>query len=188
MKMNRLITTALVLAAILSAAACTKEKREATYNSQEEKIDKYIAGNMYKTVEGKTDTLRVEYNGGTSRLVLKEGIGEELKADGTVSFYYAGYTFNGSKSSSNMFITNHKETAEDSHWDLSDPSYEVMTVKMADTDLIPGLKEGLIGVKSMEQCQILFSGKYGFGEKPFGIIPAESALMFEIWVVAVSNE
>ena len=61
-------------------------------------------------------------------------------------------------------------------------------MNMADDELIEGLKNGLMGVKSGEECQILFSGKYGFGKKPFGIIPANSALLYEIWVVAVSND
>ena len=191
-EMNRLTHMFLTIAVILSMSSCMKEKREATYTAQEEKIDKYITSNMYKNVgtgtEAKTDTLRVEYNGGASRLITEEGIGEELKADGTVSFYYAGYSFNGSKSYTNLFATNHKETADAAQWSLTDADYELMTVDLADSGLIQGLKDGLLGVKSRESCQILFSGKYGFGKKPFGIIPAESALMFEIWVVAVSNE
>jgi FKBP-type peptidyl-prolyl cis-trans isomerase len=59
---------------------------------------------------------------------------------------------------------------------------------LAESDLIQGLSDGLTGVKSGEHCQILFSGKYGYGKKPFGTIPANSAVLFEIWVEAVSNE
>jgi FKBP-type peptidyl-prolyl cis-trans isomerase len=43
-------------------------------------------------------------------------------------------------------------------------------------------------VKAGEECEILFCGKYGFGNSTFGIIPANSALAFKIWVVSVSNE
>lgn len=172
--------------------SCLKEKREATYNSQEDKIDKYITSNMYVkyTEEGqsKTDTLKVVYHGGSSRLVVTEGNGEMLQDDGTVSFYYAGYTFTGSKSYSNLFTTNHKETADAAGWALTDESFELKLVDLSETELLQGLKDGLTGVRSGEYCQILFSGKYGFGKKPFGIIPADSALLFEIWVEGVSNE
>ena len=185
--MNKILHI-LLLALCLSAISCVKEKREAIFNSQEDKIDQSISKNMYKksTVDGKEviDTLKVVYRGGSSRLVIQEGIGEELKADGTVSIYYAGYTFNSSKGS--LFVTNHKETGE--QWGLTDPDYSPYLIHMGSTDLIEGLRQGLIGVKAGEICQILFTGKYAYGQKPLGIIPANSAIMFEIWVEAVSNE
>lgn len=176
----------------IAATSCLKEKREATYNAQESKIDQYITNNMYvKYSEGgesKTDTLRVVYRGGSSRLVTTEGAGEELKENGTVTFYYAGYSFSGSKSYTNMFATNRQESAKAAKWELTDPDYELYTIDMGDTDIIEGLRQGLIGVKSSEVCQILFSGKYAFGKKPLGIVPANSALLYEIWIEGISNE
>ena len=59
---------------------------------------------------------------------------------------------------------------------------------MSDAKLIPGLKDGLLGVKAGEECEILFSGKYGFGNENFGIIPANSAQLWTIWVVGVAND
>ena len=59
---------------------------------------------------------------------------------------------------------------------------------MAEARFIEGLKNGLRGVRGGEHCQILFSGKYGFGNEEFGIIPANSALLYEIWVEAISND
>jgi FKBP-type peptidyl-prolyl cis-trans isomerase len=47
---------------------------------------------------------------------------------------------------------------------------------------------GLEGVKAGEECEIIFSGKYGFGNKAFGMIPAKSALLYKIWVVSISND
>ena len=121
---------------------------------------------------------------------MKEGNGDALNNTGIATIYYAGYIFSGSKSSSNLFITNHEETAKSAGWELSDSEdmYKVYRLNMADTDLITGLKNGLIGVKSGEHCQILFSGKYAFGKKAIGIIPANSAILYEIWVEAVSND
>jgi len=192
MTSNRIIYMTSVLAVFLCLTSCLKEKREVTYNSQEDKIDKYVSTNMYKTVtengESRTDTLRVVNRGGSVRLVLEEGTGEPLKPGGTVSLYYAGYIFTGSKSYSNMFITNRKETADEAKWELTDESFELKVIDMADAELLKGLEDGLVGIQSGEHCQILFSGKYAFGKKPFGIIPADSALLFEIWAAGVSNE
>ena len=186
--MNRLQHILAALLICVSTTSCVKEKRETTYNNQEDKIDQYITKNMYQKsiVDGKEiiDTLNVVYRGGSSRLVTQEGNGEELKANGTVSIYYAGYTFNSSKGT--LFATNHKETGE--KWGITDPDYSPYLIEMNKTELIEGLKQGLVGVKAGEICQILFSGKYAYGKRPLGIIPANSAIMFEIWVQAVSNE
>lgn len=165
--------------ACMAGTSCIKEKLETTYNSQESKIDTYVS---------KYESNRIVHNGGSNRIVLTEGEGEELGADGAVSFYYAGYTFNGSVSASNMFVTNRKASADEAGWNLTDADYEILEIDMGDTELLEGLRKGLSGVKAGEECEIVFSGKYGFGRKSFGIIPAKSALLYKIWVVAVSND
>ena len=175
--MNRIIITILCA---LALSSCVKSKLEVTYNSQESKIESYIAS--------KGDTYRSTRNGGANRLVLKEGEGEELQRNGFVSFYYAGYKFSGSFSAANLFVTNHQATAEQSGWNLTDADYQIYEINLGDARLIPGLKDGLLGVKAGEECEILFSGKYGFGNEKFGIIPANSALLYKIWVVGVAND
>lgn len=204
----------IVLAISLLATSCVKEKLENTYNNQEDKIDQYIEKNRYKKSTVKvpardpetgeikldgdgqpvmkdstvTDTMRVVYNQGSARLVIKEGEGEELRSNGSVAFYYAAYTFTNSISSSNMFSTNHLETASSAGWTLSDENDDILTINLETYELIPGLKNGLVGVRSGEECQIFFSGKYGFGKKGIGIVPATSALVYKIWVESISNE
>ena len=169
-----------MLLVILALGACTKSKLEQTYNSQESKIDSYITG--------KGDQYRSIRNGGANRLVVKEGEGEELQGNGCVSFYYAGYKFTGNFSASNLFVTNHQETAEKAGWNLTDADYQIYEINLGDAKLIQGLKDGLLGVRAGEECEILFSGKYGFGKEQFGIIPANSALLYKIWVVGVAND
>lgn len=175
--MNRIIITILCA---LAFSSCVKSKLEVTYNSQESKIESYIAG--------KGDTYRSIRNGGANRLVLKEGEGEELQGNGFVSFYYAGYKFTGNFSASNLFVTNHQATAEQSGWSLTDADYQIYEINLGEARLIQGLKDGLLGVKAGEECEILFTGKYGFGNEKFGIIPANSALLYKIWVVGVAND
>ncbi len=181
--MSRIRICAILLAATVAGSSCVKEKLEETYNKQEEQIDKYITSALEKN-----ETYSVSYNGGSSRLTTLAGEGVELGENGSVSFYYAGYWFSGSISSSNLFTTNHQETAESSKWTLTDPDYSLMEINMKDDDLLEGVRKGLVGVKAGEECEILFSGKYGFGNSTFGIIPARSALAFKIWVVGVSND
>lgn len=188
----KLKTLALAALAFITLSSCVKEKLENTYNNQEDRIDQFIEKNRYvkTTVDGvaETDTLRVVYNGGSTRLVTKEGEGEELKSNGVVALYYAGYTFNGSISTSNLFSTNHLETATSAGWELTDKSYEIMTIDLSEYELIKGLLNGLTGVKAGEECHIFFSGKYAFGKRALGIVPANSALVYKIWVESISNE
>lgn len=179
---SRFILIALALVAMFSSS-CIKEKLEVTYNKQETQINTYIENSLKKD-----ESYTTVNNGGSNRLTFVHGEGEELAADGNVTFYYAGYIFNGNVSKSGMFATNREESAIDAGWELSDAEYEVLTVNLKESDLLPGLKQGLAGVKGGEECEIIFSGKYGFGRKPFGIIPANSALLYKIWVISVSND
>ncbi len=175
--------TVLLITTLLTGSSCVKQKMEETYNRQESQIDKYISGEM-----GKDETYTVEYNKGSSRLTTFEGSGPELDSNGSVSFYYAGYIFNGSLNSTNLFGTNHQETAESARWNLTEPDYTLMEINMKESQLLEGVRNGILGVQAGEECTILFSGKYGFGNSTFGIIPANSALAFKIWVVGVSND
>lgn len=186
--MNK-IRIALALAIAMIAASCVKTQLETTYNKQEDQIDQYINKNMIvKNDEGGSDTLRVVRNEGANRLVQKEGDGEALAADGYVSFYYAGYTFSGSVSSANMFGTNKFDIAKAAGWQGEEEDYALYEISLKDSELIQGLKKGLEGVRAGEECEILFSAKYGFGNKTLGAIPAKTALLYKIWVVGVTND
>ena len=189
MKTYRAITIAVLVTALLAGMSCTKNQLETTYNKQEDQIDQYITKNMVvKTEDGGTDTLRVVRNGGSNRLVLKEGTGDELAADGYVSFYYAGYSFSGSVSAANMFTTNRQASAEEAGWNTEEGGFEIYEINFKERGFIEGLQKGLIGVRAGEECEILFSAKYGFGNKALGIIPAKTALLYRIWVVGVTND
>ena len=180
MKNRLILSTALIC---LTLTSCIKEKLEVMYNQQEEKINSYIESALNKNPE-----YEVTNNGGSNRLTTLHGEGEGLEADGSISFYYAGYVFNGRISPDMMFSTNHQASADDAAWDLTDADYQILTINLKEEELLPGLKNGLLGVKGGEECEIIFSGKYGFGNKPYGIIPANSALIYKIWVISISND
>ena len=151
MKNRFILISALIISCL--ATSCVKEQLESVYNKQEDQIDQYLTRAMVTTDEnGQPDTLRVVRNEGSNRLVLVEGIGEELTKDGYVSFYYAGYTFNGSVSSSNLFSTNRLESAMEVGWNAEESEYTLYEINLKDAELIPGLRNGLEGVKAGEEC------------------------------------
>lgn len=168
---------------VLPIALSCQSELENTYSQQESQIDRFITQNM--TVDGVD--LRVERNAGSNRLILTEGSGEELGESGSVTLYYAAFVFSGGISVSNLVATNHFQFAEEIGWLLDDADYGAVTLNMSDK-LIPGLKNGLKGVKSGEEAIILFSGEYGYGNKAYGNIPAKSALAYRVWILDVSNK
>ena len=189
MKKSTRILTAALLAACL-VPACNKEAVQLAYDKQETNIANFVAAQC------KADTTAtVTYKDGTVRVVLhdtlrREGLlADTLRTGGTISFYYAGYTLTGASiSSSNLFATNHKATADAAGWRLSDTTaFNIETITLDDR-LLDGLQRGLEGVRGQDECFILFSGKHAYGSRVQGTIPARSALVYRIWVNSISNE
>ena len=199
----------LLLIVSLAASSCVKEKLETIYSKQDTQIDAYLTksrvvkrdsikleitpnaddptnNDTTKVKVEWVDTLDIVYNKGAARLIKTEGTGPGLEEGGSVSFYYAGYVFTSSPSA--LFATNHQETAAGSGFTLTDEDYDLFEADMRNTEMVEGLRNGLMGVKSGEVCEIAFSGKYGFGDVFFGTIPVNSALLYKIWVIGVSNE
>jgi FKBP-type peptidyl-prolyl cis-trans isomerase len=199
----------ILLVICLATGSCVKEKLETLYSKQDTQIDAYmtkarvvkrdsikleITPNADDPTKNDTTKVKVEwedsldviYNKGAVRLVKTEGTGPALEEGGAVSFYYAGYVFTSNPSS--LFATNHQETAAGAGFILTDDDYQIFEADMRSTQLLEGVRNGLIGVKSGEVCEIAFSGKYGFGDEVFGTIPVNSALLYKIWVLGVSNE
>lgn len=183
---------ALISASILLGAAltgCTKQAIQLTYDKQEANIEKVV-----ESVLKQDENATVEYPDGVVRVRLSASTSTEsdiqLEKGGTVSFYYGGYTLpSTSISTSNLFATNLKELAEASGWsNLDESGFEVEKVVIGKGELVPGLEKGLVGVRKGDNILILFSGKYGWGNKPRGMVPARSALAWQIWVEDVTNE
>ena len=185
---TRILASALLLAALIPA--CQKQSVQAAYDKQETNIDNFVNDQLKKDT-----TATVTYKSGVVRVVLhdtlkREGLlADTLQTGGTVSFYYAGYTLTGSTvNSSTMFATNHKETADNAGWRVNDTTaFNIQTLTL-DDQLLDGLQRGLEGVRNQDECYILFSGKYGYGSKRQGTIPARSALVYHIWVNSISND
>lgn len=179
---TRLILYISVLAAAFMALSCTKQSLEETYSSQESNIDSFLQTEMENNPGSE-----IIHNRGSNRLVLVQGDGEQLSATGKATVYYAAYVFERNISTDNLIATNHEETASASDWTTTLPSYDPVVFDLKDGDLVAGLKNGMEGVRAGEECYIVFSGKYGFGNKKHGNVPANSALLYHVWVLEVSE-
>ena len=178
-------TAAICLTIIGLATGCSKENLENKFANQETKIESFVS-----SITSSNEDATVAYNGGTTILTVVHGQGDALEKNGVISFYYAGYILTSTSiSSSNLFTTNDEDTATAAGWTTTaeDP-YKILTVKLNEADFVKGLKNGLPGLKAGDEAYILFSGKYGFGDKVLGTIPANSALVYHVWVEGISNE
>ena len=164
---------------LLALAACGQSSLETTFANQSTKIDTYVTKQLESHPE-----YRVAYNDGVVRMVVSEGEGSELAKGGSVTFYYAGYNFsNSSVTTGTMFATNDPDIAAQAKWNLSDTTaYRPTTVTLGKDRLVPGLAIGLEGVRSGEDCYIIFSGKHGFGKRQIGTVPANAPLCYHVRV------
>ena len=196
---------------LLLGVSCTRESIKTLFATQETRIETLVSSQL-----SSNETYTVTTNEGSTRLIVEAGEGEELTDDKLVSFYYAGYILTGSSlpNASSLFATNSEEVATAARWDLSkadgdesedaeasedadgedeeeeepDPRYQIYTVKLSEAGFIDGLYNGIKGVKGGEECWIFFSGEHGFGSKQLGVIPANSAIAYHIWVHSVQSD
>ena len=180
--MRKIIAMAAVL--MILSVSCTKEQRKSMLTKQESNIESFT-----KSILSKVDTAYVVQHRGVTRVVVVPGQGDSLET-GLVSFYYAGYVLSSaSLSASNLFATNSEDVAASSKWELSgENQFDILTLNIDNEDIVEGLRYGLEGVRAGQECYILFSGKYGFGKKPLGTIPANAALAYHVWVESIANE
>lgn len=172
------IRTGIVLGIFLLSSACTRQDEEATMIAQEEQIDQFISRQTDKQVFRRN---------GSNRIVLEPGeaSADSLEFGDSLRFFYAGYIFSNGPGS--LFATNHAETAAGNGFSLTDASYEPVSVRFRSGELIPGLENGLFGVRSGEHAYIVFSAKYGFGKETVYNIPKLSPLIYEVWIQQVKK-
>lgn len=152
--------------------ACAEQDRDVTIINQEASIDKYL--------ESLSNNFEVISESGSNRVIIEEGNGEVAAVGDSVYFYYAGYIFNSGKG--NLFATNNKSVADKAEFTLING---VEGKVVGGDDLIKGLSKGLIGVKQGEQCNVIFSAKYGYDNESVYNVPKLSPLFFDIWIERV---
>lgn len=144
--------------------------------------------------EGNIDTLsvkvtvkprQIQHNNGSNKAVWIEGTGEEAGSSAAVTFFYEAYTFESRPQT--LFATNMQELVDNGSWKVTDPDCSAVTLYLDDKNLTEGLRNGLLGCRAGENSYILFSGKYGFGKKPLGAIPANAALFYHVIIESVRN-
>jgi hypothetical protein len=174
--------TVILLSLILGA--CTQQALQTTYDKQTTNIESFISTQMKAD-----ETATLTRTGGAYRLTLKDTLDptrDSLGWNGSVTMDYALYVLSGSSvSASNLVATSREDIATAAGWTLSDKDqFKKVTISMQD-DILEGLKMGLYGVQPQDEAYILFTGKYGYGSREQGTIPAKSALVYHVWIESI---
>ena len=178
--------SALILLSLILCGACTQQALQTTYDKQTTNIESFISAQMKAD-----ETATLTRTGGAYRLTLKDTLDptrDSLGWNGKVTFDYALYVLaSSSVSNSNLVATSLESLATAAGWDLSDKDqFQKITLSMQD-DLLEGLKMGLYGVQPQDEAYILFTGKYGYGSREQGTIPAKSALVYHVWIDSIEQ-
>lgn len=206
---------ALLAIAFLLLSSCMKESTKTLYARQETNIETLVAAQQ-KANENYTVTTRDGSTRLT--LAVGEGdelTDDKIISFYYAGYVLSGSSL---PAASALFATNSEEVATAAKWDLTkadetgadvsgdasadasedaaaeevveepDPRYEILTVRLSEARFIEGLHNGLLGVKGGEECWIFFSGQHGFGDRKIGMIPANSAIAYHIWVHSVQTD
>ena len=148
--------------AALPALSCESEVREAIIN-QEKYIDNYIS-TQYPDNE-------IYRDGSVSRIVLSAGApgAPVIEKGDSVYFYYAGFLFSQNGPYSQFVL-------------------DSAMVRVGSGDLIRGLDMGLAGARLGEEALILFTSQYGYGTDAVGLVPENTALLFDVAVAAIKKK
>ena len=162
---------AFIISAILILSACTQQALQTTYDKQATTIESFVAAQMKAD-----ETATLTRTGGAYRVTLNDVLDptrDSLGWNGKVTLRYALYILTGSTLSASNLVESIKG---------GDP----VTLSMED-DLLEGLKMGLYGVQPSDEAYILFTGKYGYGNREQGMIPARSALAYHVWIESIEE-
>lgn len=158
--MSVLRTVGFLLLTLLFLAACDPIAREANIN-QDQYIDDYVTANFAANAVYRED--------GVCRVVITPGAASApiVERGDSVYLYYAGFTF-GQRGPETQF------------------TLDSAMVRIG-SNLIRGLEKGLPGAKLGEEALILFSADDGYGSSPVGLVPENTALLFDVIIADIKK-
>jgi FKBP-type peptidyl-prolyl cis-trans isomerase len=105
---------------------------------------------------------------------VKAGTGTEAKANDKVGIYYKGYLTNGQ-----VF---------DNQWPAKPGDKpKAFEFVLGSNGIIPGLQQGIVGMKVGGTRRIIVPPSVGYGDKGQGSIPPDSVLVFDVELLTVSK-
>jgi FKBP-type peptidyl-prolyl cis-trans isomerase len=158
-----------IIVILCSLCACKSEVERLAVSNQEQAINNYISAQMSADA-----TLQMVENNGSYRLIRTTGNEPAVRAGDSVRFYYIAHVFSNGKGM--VFDTNRDTLGFKPQADYGKGVAGI-------GQYIPGLDNGLVGMKTGEKAELVFPAAQGYGDVAVGLVPPLSALLFEVEMV-----
>lgn len=163
-----------ILAGLLSfLSACDNSLEDDKRYAEEKTIESFISTN--KLTYTKSD--------GVYHIATEPSYGYEVNNGDTVKFWYVGYTLSGL-----VFETNVESVAIEENLNTEVRGFEPLSVVAGETDLIAGLRRGLLLTRLNQTSTIIFTSDLGFKGQIVGPIDAWSPLAYDMVVIYVNGK
>ena len=172
----------LIFIALIAIVACAKDKEAEHVSAQEKIIDTYWA-KIDSTLFEKTIKDEI------FRIVLVKGDKTQPVEQGSsISFFYMGAILTDKGLDTlQVFDTNIKKVAERLKLSTAE-ELEICEAVAGGGHFISGLEKGLLQMHKGEKALIIFTSKYGYGDKVMNTIPAYSPIIFEVEMKDVKKQ
>lgn len=163
----------LLLIILLSLTSCNKTLQEEKGYAEDRYIESFIKQKSWTFT--KVD--------GIYHITRSNSFGYHVELGDTLSFLFKGYTL----TKKDTFDTNIKSVAISSRLDTNTHTFNPIIAVAGVTNLVNGLKFGLLQLKEGEDATLLFPSSLGFGSNAIGLVAPWSPLAYDIKLLSVSN-
>ena len=158
---------------------CVSCSKENPIESQETKIESYIKAriNSDKALKlSKSEAVCYLYKSGDTTVNLANG--------DSVYFYYRAALLTDT---ARYFDTNERSRVAGLGMNIAERNFDPVGTIVGKNNQLEGLSRGLQMAHPDDWGEIIFNSDYGFGNKPNGIVPAYSPLIYKIRIVRVKK-
>ena len=166
-----------IVVLLLAAGSCSKQEFDTLMVKQDSDIERYA--------DTFADSL-VTVTSGVWRITKEKGIADVVVARGdSILFNYKAHIF--SSGPGQLFDTNIYEDGVAAGFGHELHYYSPRKSLAGRGHLLEGLERGLSGASKGERFYVVFSARYGFGNVQTAMVPKNSPLIYEVWIMDVKK-
>lgn len=169
---NSIIISAFTFFFVL--VACDNSLEDDKRYAEEKSIESYITSKNWKHTK----------KNGVYHVARVPSYNYEVNSGDTVEFWYKAYT---PTSTALVFDTNIKTEAITAKLDTNVRDFKPMRVIAGKTDLVEGLKRGLLLTRLNEESTLIFTSDIGFKDQIIGPLPAWSSVAYDIQIIYLNG-
>jgi len=164
----------IIVVLVLALSSCDNSLEDDKRFAEEKLIESYISSKGLKY----SRTEKVYH------IATEPSYGYEVNTGDTLEFWFKGYT---PETTPLVFDTNIKTEAIAAKLDTNIRTFEPIRVIAGKTDLVEGLKKGLLGTRLNQKSTIIFTSDLGFKSQIIGPLDAWSSLAYDLEIIYVNG-